>query len=178
MALSPPRIPAKIAKALIAPNRLISAPALIAPTLAPSDPTLPVLKPQRKRMQPVVGRHCIRTALSINQSHSLGPAAAISLSGSSASDASDNLTTPPPESPSSCCLCPPPSCAVRRPNLGEHVGSLPPNRATKKILSRLHRQRPSLPATTIPGFPDLEARIEREPNRRMTNAKTTPCPEQ
>lgn len=33
MALSPPRIPAKIAKALIAPNRLISAPALIAPTL-------------------------------------------------------------------------------------------------------------------------------------------------
>lgn len=45
----------------------------------------------------------------------------------------------PPESPSSCCLCPPPRCAVRRPNLGEHVGSLPPNRATRKILSRLHQ---------------------------------------
>lgn len=54
MSPSPPRIPAKIAKALITPNGLISAPALIAPTLAPSDPTLPVLKPQQKRMQPVV----------------------------------------------------------------------------------------------------------------------------
>lgn len=152
MSPSPPRIPAKIAKALIAPNGLISAPALIAPTLAPSDPTLPVLKPQQKRMQPVVviasgpryqssnrivGTRCSHFAVwllrvrRIRQSYDTSSPSRHRLAASAHS--------------------PEPTPKLWSPRPVESTRS--PEPRVEKTLSRLHRQRPSLPARLFPGFP-------------------------
>lgn len=173
-ARQPAKIPAKIAKALIAPQQAYQR-ASFDCTHARSQRSHASNAQAAAKANATSGRHLHQDRV-INQAiASLGPAAAISLSGSSASDASDNLTTSRdllPESPS-------PTAHHPRPNSGQHVDPLAPlNRASKKHcpVSTGNGQVCQHDHSRIPRRRDTP--IERGPNRRMTNAKSTPCPEQ